>query len=584
MIQKLKTHFHRAAHGSRRFVRDTPNKFLLLGGVGLALGGVIIYQFFYPTNTLVPFASIDNVSLGGVKKADAIETLDRMYSNAKVPIYFDDSKSPRTNPQLPNLGITVRNDSRVDDYDYPWYWRLVPSSVWWYHALASPEKPSVTRDENALVAYMKKQFGENCEIQPINATITQQNDTFSVIKDVTGGTCDAAEVKKALGSVEASLQPDSLTVHGKTFPAAISRSDAESELARLKATLSGDITVTALDEKKDIPAKTVSKWIVYDSSGDELVLQLSDAADGWLNDTYSKKVAVAAGVTQVSTYDFTETSRVNGASGQALDTDGSRAALAKQLAGKADVSAIATKTVAPTVQYTRSYSSTDEGISALMKNYAESHPGTYGVSMVELTGQKRRAEYNATTQFTTASTYKLFIAYSTLLRIERGEWSWSDQINGGRDASTCFEDMIRKSDNACSEAFLKKVGFQNATNDAKSIGATQTSFLGSDGIKSTARDESTLLGALYAGQILSQQSSRDKFIAALKGNVYRQGIPAGIPSATVADKVGFMDALLHDAAIVYAPTGTYVLVIMTNNATWGNIAELAGQIEALRAQ
>ncbi len=584
MIQKLKTHFHRAAHGSRRFVRNTPNKFLVLGGVGVVLLGIITYQFFYSTSTVIPFASIDGVSLGGVEKAKAIEALDKKYSDAKVAIYFDDSKSPRTTPTLPDLGVTVKNESRVNDYDYPWYWRLVPSSVWWYHSIASAETPTVSRDETKLATYMKAQFGENCEIKPVNATITQKDAKFTVVEDVIGGTCDAAEVKKALSEVEASMEPASVTVHGTTQPAAITRDQAEAELVRLKAVLTGDVAVTVLDQKKTIPGATIAPWVVYDSSGDELVLQVGEAANSWLTDTYGKTVAVAAGVTKVSTYDFTETSRVNGASGRTLDVDGSRAALAKQLSGAASISVIATKPVAPTVQYTRSYSSTDEGISALMKNYAESHSGTYGVSMVELTGQKRRAEFNATTQFTTASTYKMFIAYSTLLRIERGEWSWGDQINGGRDVSACFEDMIRKSDNPCSEAFLKKIGFRNATNDAKSIGASQTSFLGSDGIKSTARDESTLLGALYSGQILSQQASRDRFIAALKGNVYRKGIPAGIPSATVANKVGFLDALLHDAGIVYAPTGTYVLVILTNNASWANIAELAGQIESLRAQ
>jgi hypothetical protein len=68
----------------------------------------------------------------------------------------------------------------------------------------------------------------------------------------------------------------------------------------------------------------------------------------------------------------------------------------------------------------------------------------------------------------------------------------------------------------------------------------------------------------------------------MKGNVYRQGIPSGIPNARVADKVGFLDALLHDASIVYSPKGTYVLIILTNNASWGNIAELAKEIESVR--
>jgi beta-lactamase class A len=219
-----------------------------------------------------------------------------------------------------------------------------------------------------------------------------------------------------------------------------------------------------------------------------------------------------------------------------------------------------------------------------MKEYANSHPGTYSVSMRELSGQRRNASYRADVVTTTASTYKLFVAYSSLLRVESGEWQWSDYINGGRNLTQCFEDMIEKSDNECAVALLRKVGVRPLTDEAHAIGATHTSFLVSNDIKSTAEDESLLLGLLESGQILKQQSSRDIWITALKNDVYRQGIPKGIPSAVVANKVGFLDGLLHDAAIVYSPKGTYVLVIMTNGSSWGNIAELAGQIETLRTK
>lgn len=201
---------------------------------------------------------------------------------------------------------------------------------------------------------------------------------------------------------------------------------------------------------------------------------------------------------------------------------------------------------------------------------------------MELSGERRNAAYNATTQFTTASTYKLFVAYSTLLRIESGKWKWTDKITSTRNASVCFDDMIKLSDNECAIAFLQKIGYRPITDEAHAIGATSTSFLGNDGIKSTAKDEALLLSLLHTGQILSKQSSRDKWIAAMKANVFRQGIPKGIPGATVADKVGFLDGLLHDAAIVYSPKGTYVLIILTNNASWANIAELAKEIEAVR--
>lgn len=69
----------------------------------------------------------------------------------------------------------------------------------------------------------------------------------------------------------------------------------------------------------------------------------------------------------------------------------------------------------------------------------------------------------------------------------------------------------------------------------------------------------------------------------MKRNIYRQGIPAGA-NGQVANKVGFLDGLLHDAAIVYSPSGTYALSIMTDGSNWGTIAELTRQIEKLRVQ
>jgi beta-lactamase class A len=77
--------------------------------------------------------------------------------------------------------------------------------------------------------------------------------------------------------------------------------------------------------------------------------------------------------------------------------------------------------VPPTEQYTRTYSASDAGLSALLANYAKDHPGTFGISMVELDGKKRRAEYNGDKQFVTASTYKLFVAYSLMKQIDAGK-------------------------------------------------------------------------------------------------------------------------------------------------------------------
>ena len=128
---------------------------------------------------------------------------------------------------------------------------------------------------------------------------------------------------------------------------------------------------------------------------------------------------------------------------------------------------------------------------------------------------------------------------------------------------------------------LEKIGYKTLTNELKAIGLSKSSFLGSFP-ETTASDLTTFVGALQSGQLLNA-SSTTTLLNAMKRNVYRQGIPAGA-SGTVGDKVGFLDAFLHDAAVVYGSNGTYVLTIMTEGSSWANIAELTRQIEKVRAQ
>ena len=196
----------------------------------------------------------------------------------------------------------------------------------------------------------------------------------------------------------------------------------------------------------------------------------------------------------------------------------------------------------------------------------------------------RHGGYNESRAFVTASTYKLFVAYGTLKRVDAGQFNWSDIISGGQNLATCFDKMIVNSDNPCAEALLYKIGQKALTQDIQNdLGLKNSTFL-KDNIYSTAEDEAAFLADLARGQLGSlTQDSQNRLISAMKRNVYRKGVPAGA-SGPVADKVGFLWGLLHDASIVYSPSGTYVLVILTDGAgDWGQLAELTRQIEAWRA-
>lgn len=553
----------------------------------IGLGGIValelLVQILYPADRLLPLVQIDNQSLDR-NKSVAIKQLDAAHANTEIDLYVGDKENVKYASVRPEkIGIKIRNQARIEALDYPWYLRLIPGSILWAQALQTPNQASYHHDITAIDRYITDTFGKDCKVSPKNANVEYKNESFQVVKSAPGGECSRSELQKSLASVEPSLTTQNdVHIPVTITPPVIGDQAAENYTKALSKRLASGVPLKVGDTIESIPSKTVAPWLVFSNKNAALIATVdAKRASDYLNKTISPKIAVAPGVTKVTTRDFTELSRQNGMPGRGLDVAKTAESLSKFVRVETEQAIAATRPIPPRVEYTRSYSSSDTGLSALMKNYATDNKGTFGVSMVELDGKKRRAGFNDEKQFVTASTYKLFMAYSTLKRIESGQWRWSDQIQGGRDAARCFDDMIVKSDNPCAESFLQKIGFRTATDEARGLGLQQTTFLQGDRPLTSARDLTTFLGTLASGQML-ESSSRARFVDALKRNMYRQGIPAGASGMVVADKVGFLDKLLHDAAIIYSPKGTYVLAIMSDGSSWGAIADLTKKIEALR--
>lgn len=560
-------------------------KRILVYGLSGVMILTIVIQLLYPQDQLLPNARIDGLSVGGWQKADAAWQLDHQYLTQQTRIYFGTNSAPYRSPTTSEMGIAVKNADRIDRIEYPWWLRLVPSSLIWAQVFSTVPDPDYEVNQKTLDKYINKELGQSCNVTPKDATITYKDGKLQTVKAEVGGTCQMVDVKAALQKVKPVLRYEPVVrIPMNEIQPAVSTDAAQTLAGSLTSRIGSGVSIAVNNEVLAIPGDQVMSWLDFSTKDGKLAAMLSSQrASEYLAKNLAPKVAVASGVTKVSTFDFVETSRQNGPSGQALDVDGTLGTVLSFLMYERDSAAVVTNVTNPRLEYVRNYSATDAGFSALLANFAKDHAGSFGISLIELSGSHRRATYNDTKTFITASTYKIFVAYSTLRRVEAGTMNWSDgNISGGRNLEKCFDDMIVRSDNACAEALLQKIGPKAVTDEVRAVGLTNTSFLSGNTPQSTAGDEALFLAQLEMNQLPLSADSRGRLIEAMKRNIYRQGIPAGA-SGQVANKVGFLWGLLHDASIVYSPTGTYILVIMTDGSSWGAIADLTRQIESLRA-
>lgn len=556
-----------------------PTKRQVLIGAGVITAVLVVVQFLFPTDRLLPFAKVDGLAASGWLKKDASWVLEKQIATAKVAIQRGNEKEVYASVASVKLGVTAKDGTK--DVDYPWYVRFVPTSLLWYGLLPQAPTYKYSYDDKTIAEFITKDLAE-CQLAPQNATLSYNNKKLSVVSAKNGGICKKTDVQTAIKKLQPKAQADSPEL---SFPATITPpkiTDANARAVKISLEESTDPIIVVTGAKEvPLPRETLFPWLTFDATGETLTYGLDPAkSDAYFTTTVTPLVSSPAGVTKVTTQDFAEVSRVDGAAGRTLDANATRGSIIEVLAGKAERATASTVQLAPKVEYTRTYSSSDVGLSALLQQFAQDNPGTYGVQYIELAGQKRRASYNESKQFITASTYKLYVAYSTLKRVQAGQWSWNDQVTGGQNLTTCFDKMIVNSDNACAEALYSKIGYQTVINEARALGLKNTS-LDREAQKTSAEDLATFLGSVYSGTIDINAENRSRLVDAMKRNVYRKGVPAG-SSGLVADKVGFLNALLHDASLVYSPKGDYVLVIMSDGSSWDKIAELTRKIESIR--
>lgn len=537
---------------------------------GLAIVAIILLQLIYPGDRALPFARLNGDMVGLSSEQAVAKKLQADYSNASITTKIRDKT---TKVSLTESGLVADNARILTGLsDYPLLLRLVPLSIFVKGALTN--QPVVAKTDDIKFSVYAAERSKECAVAPKNAGVVVKDGEVQLDPAKNGQKCSEASLKQQLTADPLTKTARTVSIRTTAIKPARSDKDVQPLLAEARKVAEYKISLVLGSKTYDIDKPTLASWLAFpeDPKTKTPTIGLNDEAVKAYLATIQKDVYIAPGVTVITTNDSIETGRTTGANGQGIDQNATVEAIRKQIT-EGDGTVVGKLTsLAPSLAYNRSYSKTPEGLQALVNDLVKDK-GDFAISVRKLGDSGVHA--NGDKQYHPASTYKLFVAYSVLKRVDDGRMSLGQTTSGGQTLAQCLDNMIVNSDNTCAEWFGTSIGWNTLTNEARALGARNTTL--SRPFVSTANDQALFLQKLESNQLGLTEPSRARLIDAMKRQVFRKGIPAGVGVA-VADKVGFLEGYLHDSAIVYAPSGVYVLVIYSNNSSWAAIADAAKQI------
>lgn len=211
------------------------------------------------------------------------------------------------------------------------------------------------------------------------------------------------------------------------------------------------------------------------------------------------------------------------------------------------------------------------------------------------------AVWNPDRVYYAASTYKLEVLYEAYRRRLAGDLNFDreqpleerfidedlgtlDLVPRGPHGGLVIDDAVRAmvtlSDNTSATLLLDLLGGRAIDTTMRRLGLTDSS-VNTEALPTTAADMARLMEAIVRGDGLDRAATGE-MTALLLAQETRAGIPRAVPSGVpVGNKTGTWEGATHDVAVVFAPSGTYVIAVLTDNAwDWDPIVRVSRAVYA----
>lgn len=559
--------------------------FLVLGAcIGALTLVVLVVQLFYPDERTLPFASVGGVDVGNKTYAEVVDVLRARHASVPLQLNIDGEKLLNTTSA--HAGVTPDYDSAARAVtNYNTHARWVPFSIIYKMAVNRVSLGFVLEEER-FDEFAKKVLAQ-CETPPQNAELQLDAGRISVKPEVAGRRCSRDVLRAAVERVSLSASGVQVNVASKPLQPTYTKARLGAMRDRANAVLSKGLTIGAPDKQWVVGTPELASWLKIEGK-DELRIGLDSERVGAYLKKLDSELVIETTTTTVTLQDGVEITRQNGRSGRIVDTTATIARIKDRLFANSSssdsIAWVAFKAVNSPIKTVRTYSETSRGVQALVEQWDKEHNGRYGIMVRDMSGRDLNASLNADQDFVTASTYKMFLAYATFHAIEDGKLKATDRTSTGLSVQACIDEMILHSTNECAVALMDKVGWGQVHRFIKSQFPSTSLDNGAsaDGEKhTTVRDEVTFLQRLYSGSLDMSRTHHNYLLGLMKRQVYRSGIPAGVPGISVANKVGFYAGYKHDVAIIYGSKGVYLVGIMSYGGADWEFADLSRKVADL---
>jgi beta-lactamase class A len=220
-------------------------------------------------------------------------------------------------------------------------------------------------------------------------------------------------------------------------------------------------------------------------------------------------------------------------------------------------------------------------LQAIVDEVAGHHTRNVGI-VVQHLGTGQSASLGADQRFSAASLYKLFILATAAARLDSGDLDlsevltvspamtvgnpYADLLPGTRTSVDCaLRTMVEMSGNTAADLLMRRLGVGAINAYMQSLGLRQSAIT-ADGATTSAGDIARLLELIARAEAATPATSAH-MLDLLAAQQQSDRLPAPLPlSVRVAHKTGELPGLRHDAGIVFAPSGPYLVVALVEDA------------------